>query len=148
MLYFWFLFSFLRSSSFLGSFTFLCRLLKLSISVVQKANAPKNGVEFHQKSIEVVNFSLASSYDAVRRRRFLWQTTLIVNYGSIALSKLIVLILYVDIWTFWLFVTLFYYCNPNYIQCGFCIFCTMQLFFSYKCNYSAITNVIVLQLQM
>ena len=36
--------------------------------VAQKAAAPKNGIEFHQKSIGAVKSSLATSYDDWRRR--------------------------------------------------------------------------------
>ena len=41
----------------------LGRLLKSSIFVVQKAAAPKNGVEFRQRSIGALRSSLATSYD-------------------------------------------------------------------------------------
>ena len=54
-------------SSFLGSFIFLGRLLKSSIFVVQKAAAPKTGVEFCQGSIGTIRSSLAMSYDVWRR---------------------------------------------------------------------------------
>ena len=37
--------------------------LKSSIFVVQKAAAPKNGVEFCQRSIGAIRHSLATSYD-------------------------------------------------------------------------------------
>ena len=37
--------------------------LKSSIFVVQKANAPKNGVEFRQASYGTIRSSLAMSYD-------------------------------------------------------------------------------------
>ena len=43
-------------------------VLKSSIFVVQKATAPKSGVEFRQGSIGAIRSSLATSYDAVRRR--------------------------------------------------------------------------------
>ena len=43
-------------------------VLKSSLFVVQKATAPKNGVEFRQRSIGAIRNSLATSYDAVRRR--------------------------------------------------------------------------------
>ena len=43
-------------------------VLKSSIFVVQKAAAPKNGVEFRQGSIGAIRSSLAMSYDALRRR--------------------------------------------------------------------------------
>ena len=46
----------------------LGRLLKSTIFVVQKAAAPKNGVEFRQKSIFVIRYFLATSYDDVRCR--------------------------------------------------------------------------------
>ena len=38
--------------------------LKLSFFVIQKAAAPKNGVEFRQGSIGTIRSSLATSYDA------------------------------------------------------------------------------------
>ena len=43
-------------------------LLKSTIFVVQKAAAPKNGVEFCQKSIFVIRYFLATLYDDVRCR--------------------------------------------------------------------------------
>ena len=43
-------------------------LLKSPIFVVQKAAAPKNGVEFRHKSIGANRSSLATLYDDVRRR--------------------------------------------------------------------------------
>ena len=43
-------------------------VLKSSIFVVQKATAPKSGVEFRQGSIGAIRSSLATSYDASRRR--------------------------------------------------------------------------------
>ena len=46
----------------------LGRLLKSPIFVIQKAAAPKNGAEFNQKSIGVIRYCLATSYDDVRRR--------------------------------------------------------------------------------
>ena len=45
-------------------------VLKLSIFVVQKASAPKNGVEIRQGSISAIRSSLATSYDVWRRRQF------------------------------------------------------------------------------
>ena len=42
--------------------------LKSSIFIVQKAAAPKSGVEFRQDSIGTIRNSLATSYDAWRRR--------------------------------------------------------------------------------
>ena len=42
--------------------------LKSSIFVVQKAAAPKSGVKFRQGSIGAIRSSLATSYDASRRR--------------------------------------------------------------------------------
>ena len=42
--------------------------LKSSIFVVQKAAAPKNGVEFCQGFIGAIRSSLATSYDVWRRR--------------------------------------------------------------------------------
>ena len=42
--------------------------LKMSIFVVQKATAPKSGVEFRQGSIGTIRGSLAMSYDVWRRR--------------------------------------------------------------------------------
>ena len=42
--------------------------LKSSIFVVQKATAPKSGVEFCQGSIGTIRVSLATSYDVWRRR--------------------------------------------------------------------------------
>ena len=44
----------------------LGRLLKSTIFVVQRAAAPKNGVEFRQKSIGAIRCSVATSYDDVR----------------------------------------------------------------------------------
>ena len=38
--------------------------LKLSIFIVQKAAAPKSGVEFRQDSIGTIRSCLATSYDA------------------------------------------------------------------------------------
>ena len=50
----------------------LCKLgtgtFKLSIFVLQKAAAPKNGIEFRQRSIGDIRRSLAMSYDVWRRR--------------------------------------------------------------------------------
>ena len=43
-------------------------LLKLLIFHVQKAAAPKIGVEFRQKSIGALRLSLAMLYDDLRRR--------------------------------------------------------------------------------
>ena len=43
-------------------------VLKSSIFVVQKANAPKIGVEFRQGSIGAISSSVATSYDVWRRR--------------------------------------------------------------------------------
>ena len=45
-------------------------VFKSSIFVVQKATAPKNGVEFRQGSIGTIRSSLATSYDVWRRRQF------------------------------------------------------------------------------
>ena len=42
--------------------------LKLSIFVVQKASAPKKGVEFRQGSNDTIRSSLDTSYDVSRRR--------------------------------------------------------------------------------
>ena len=42
--------------------------LKSSIFVVQKATAPKSGVEFRQGSIGTIRVGLAMSYDVWRRR--------------------------------------------------------------------------------
>ena len=42
-------------------------VLKSSIFVVEKATAPKTGVEFRQGSIGAIGSSLATSYDAVGR---------------------------------------------------------------------------------
>ena len=42
--------------------------LKSSIFIVQKAAAPKSGVEFRQGSIGTIRSSLATSYDVTRRR--------------------------------------------------------------------------------
>ena len=53
----WFLFS--RSFSCFRSF---------SAFVIKRAAAPKNGVKFHQGSIGTIRSSLATSYDASRRR--------------------------------------------------------------------------------
>ena len=41
--------------------------LKSPIFVVQRAAAPKNGVEFRQKSIGAIRCGVATSYDDVRR---------------------------------------------------------------------------------
>ena len=47
-------------------------ILKSPIFVVQKkAAAPKNGVEFHQKSIDVIRYCLDTLYDNVRWREML-----------------------------------------------------------------------------
>ena len=43
-------------------------VLKSLIFVVQKATAPKTGVEFHQGSIGAISSSLATSCDVWRRR--------------------------------------------------------------------------------
>ena len=43
-------------------------VLKSPIFVVQKAAAPKNGVEFCQGSNGTIRTSLATSYDAAQRR--------------------------------------------------------------------------------
>ena len=48
--------------------TFLGRLLKSSIFVVQKAAAPKNGEEFRQRSIGTIRISLATSYNVWQHR--------------------------------------------------------------------------------
>ena len=45
-------------------------VFKSSIFVVQRATAPKNGVEFRQGSIGTIRSSLATSYDVWRRRQF------------------------------------------------------------------------------
>ena len=42
--------------------------LKSSIFVVQKAAAPKTGVESRQSSVDTIRSSLATSYDVLRRR--------------------------------------------------------------------------------
>ena len=42
--------------------------LKSSIFVVQKAAAPKSGIEFRQSSNGTIRSSLAASYDVARRR--------------------------------------------------------------------------------
>ena len=42
--------------------------LKSSTFIVQKAAAPKSGVEFHQDSIGTIRNSLATSCDVSRRR--------------------------------------------------------------------------------
>ena len=64
------------SSIWSTSMTFFCnmveevdikRVLKSSIFVVQKATAPKTGVEFRQGSIGAIRSSLATSYDVWRR---------------------------------------------------------------------------------
>ena len=44
--------------------------LKSSIFVVQRATAPKNGVEFRQGSIGTSRSNLATLYDVWRRRQF------------------------------------------------------------------------------
>ena len=44
------------------------KVLRSSIFVVQKATAPKTGVEFCQASIGAIRTSLATSYDVWRRR--------------------------------------------------------------------------------
>ena len=43
-------------------------VLKSSIFIVKKATASKSGVEFRQGSIGAIRSSVATSYDAVRRR--------------------------------------------------------------------------------
>ena len=48
----------------------LAGYFKSSIFVVQKATAPKNGVEFRQGSIGTIRSSLATSYHIWRRRQF------------------------------------------------------------------------------
>ena len=45
-------------------------VFKLSIFVIQKATAPKNGVEFRQGSIGTIMSILATSYDVWRHRQF------------------------------------------------------------------------------
>ena len=45
-------------------------VFKSSIFVVQKATAPKDGVEFRQGSIGIIRSSLAMLYDVWRRRQF------------------------------------------------------------------------------
>ena len=55
-------------SSFFGRFYFSGCLLKLPIFAVQKATAPKNGVEFRQGSICAIRSSLPTSCDIWRRR--------------------------------------------------------------------------------
>ena len=45
----------------------LVDLLKSPIFIVQKAAAPQNGVEFHQKSIGIIRCSVAMLYDDERR---------------------------------------------------------------------------------
>ena len=49
----------------------LGRLIKSPIFVVQKAAAPNNGVEFHQKSIDVIRYCLDTLNDDVRWREML-----------------------------------------------------------------------------
>ena len=44
------------------------KALKSSIFVVQKAAAPKNGVEFRHGSNGIIRSSLATSHDVLRRR--------------------------------------------------------------------------------
>jgi len=46
--------------------------LKSSILALQKAAAPKNGVEFRQGSDGTIRSSLATSYDVSRRRACVW----------------------------------------------------------------------------
>ena len=48
-------------------------LLKSAIFVIQKAAAPKNGVEFRQRPIGDIRRSLATSHDVWRRRPGLGQ---------------------------------------------------------------------------
>ena len=50
----------------------LGRLLKSSIFVVQKAAAPRNGVEFHQRSIGALRCSL----------EFVWWVVVVVGGGG------------------------------------------------------------------
>ena len=45
-------------------------VIQLSNFVVQRATAPKNGVEFRQGSVETIKSSLATSYDVERHRQF------------------------------------------------------------------------------
>ena len=58
----------LLSLLFLGCFYFLGCLIKSPIFAVQKAIAPKNGVEFRQGSNGSIRSSLATSCDVSRRR--------------------------------------------------------------------------------
>ena len=44
--------------------------LNCQFFIVQKATAPKNGIEFRQGSIGTIRSSLATSYDVWRRRQF------------------------------------------------------------------------------
>ena len=44
------------------------KALKSSIFIVQKAAAPKSGIEFRQDSIGTIRSCLATSYDVWRRR--------------------------------------------------------------------------------
>ena len=53
----------------------ISQLLKSPIFVVQKAAAPKNGVEFRQKSIGLIRCSLATSYNDVRHRATLLKSS-------------------------------------------------------------------------
>ena len=58
-------------------------VLKSSIFVVQKAIAPKTGVEFRQRSIGGIRSSLATSYDALRHREsFVSQTHKLRNEAT------------------------------------------------------------------
>ena len=59
----------LLSLLFLGCFYFLGCLIKSPIFAVQKAIAPKNGVEFRQGSICAIRSSLPTSCDVWRRCR-------------------------------------------------------------------------------
>ena len=46
-------------------------VFKIADFFVQKAAAPQNGAEFRQKSIGVIRYCLATSYDDVRRHAML-----------------------------------------------------------------------------
>ena len=48
------------------------RVLKSSTFVVQKATAPKTGIEFRQKSIGAIRSGLAPSCDVAWRRQINW----------------------------------------------------------------------------
>ena len=51
------------------SLSFLGSSYKITNFVLQKADAPKNGIEYHQKSIGGVKYSRGTSYNYLQRNR-------------------------------------------------------------------------------